>query len=67
MNELILVALVDTEKEASELSLILKIATVGLKFKMMGKDAHMRMKKGDFTNEPKSKKENKKGCGINAE
>lgn len=60
MDELILVALVETEKEASELSLIFKIATVRLKFKLMGKDAHMRMKKGDFTNKPKSKKKAKK-------
>lgn len=70
MNDFILVALVDTHAEEKELLYIYKLASIGLRFKNMGKIAYMRMKKGDFTNTPKPKSKQKqediKGYDINA-
>lgn len=54
-----MVALADTEAEVIELTYIYKIASQGFKFRLMGKDAYMRMKKGDFTNTPNVKKDQK--------
>jgi len=70
-----MVALVETEWEAMEYTYIYKVASIGFKFKQLGKDAHKRMKKGDFTNTPKTRKkiekeiikETIKGYDINAE
>jgi len=71
LKDFILVALVESNYEASELTYIYKVASVGFRAKQLGKDAYRRMKKGDFTNTPKIrkkiKKENIKGYGINAE
>ena len=68
-----MVAMVESDKELMEYTYIYKVASVGWKSKQLGKDAYNRMKKGDFTNKPKTKKtkkrfkENIKGYGINAE
>jgi len=71
LDDFILVALVSTENEAMEYEYIYKVASVGFRSKQLGKDAYMRMKKGDFSNKPKVKKqkykENIKGYDINAE
>ena len=55
-----MIALAETNEEVSELTFIYKVASIGFKFKQLGKDAYMRMKKGDFTNTPKTKKKIKK-------
>lgn len=66
-----MIALASTEREVSEFSYIYLVASTGFKFRQLGKDAYMRMKKGDFTNTPKIRKKIKKeilkGYGINAE
>lgn len=42
-----MIAFADTEEEVMELTYIYKIASEGLRFKQLGKDAYKRMKKGD--------------------
>lgn len=66
MKDFIMVALVETEQEAMEYTYIYKVASTGFLSRQLGKDAHRRMKKGDYTNTPKTIKikENKKGCDL---
>lgn len=70
MKDFIMVALAETQDEVYEFTYIYKIASIGYKFRKMGKIAYMRMKKGDFTNTPKPKSKQKqediKGYDINA-
>ena len=74
MKDFIMIALAESESEVIELTYIYKVASEGYRFKQLGKIAHMKMKKGDFTNSPKIRKEIKKkikkdelkGYGINA-
>ena len=60
MKDFIMIALAETQEEVYVLTYIYKVASVGFKFKQMGKDAYNRMKKGDFTNTPKIRKKTKK-------
>lgn len=51
-----MIALADSKDDAMELTYIYKIASTGFLSRQLGKDAHRRMKKGDFTNTPKTSK-----------
>lgn len=73
-----LVALVSSKEDAIAMQYIYKLHIVGNRARELGRDAHKRMKKGDFTNTPKisdkiiekiidKEIKNIKGYDINAE